>query len=181
MTSTLLLRLLLLGVMAIGLCHSVEALDDPPPVGPLSDVEGEWLGTLIYKDYQPPHARVTLPVVMKASLLGPDVLALHYVYDDGPGKVVHSYERLSVDLTAGTLVWTGRDPSDTTRCRMTSVHAEAGSWVMVAEARKVEKDQILRVRYRLTLSSSVFEVVKEEGPENGALGFRNTYAFRRRR
>ena len=178
--TSLLLRVLVLGFLAAGLCRSMTAHDDPPPTPPLSEIEGEWLGTLVYKDYQPPHARVSLPVVLKASLLGPGDIALHYVYDDGPGKVVHGYERLSLDLEKKTLVWSGRDEPDITRCEVTSAEREAGEWVIVADARKTEKGRLLAIRYRLRLSGSTLEIAKEEGFPPDILSFRNGYSFHRK-
>jgi hypothetical protein len=78
------------------------ALYDPKPVEPLAQFEGAWIGSLTYKDYQDPTREVTLPTQMFVALAEPGKLALHYVYDDGPKKIVHSYEALSIDLAAKT-------------------------------------------------------------------------------
>jgi hypothetical protein len=65
---------------------------------------GDWAGYLEYRDYsEPPSStkRVQLPTWLNVSQ-SPTGLTLHYVYDDGPGKVVGESEQLTLDLTHNT-------------------------------------------------------------------------------
>jgi hypothetical protein len=78
-------------------------LYDPPPDALLAAGVGAWRGTLTYRDYQNPDRMVTLPTRVSGALISPDELALYYVYDDGPGKTVYSYERLRLDVAAKRL------------------------------------------------------------------------------
>jgi hypothetical protein len=66
---------------------------------------GEWTGVLEYRDYSEPETstkRVKLPTWLAVKPDGSG-LAFHYIYDDGPNKVVD--ERLSIrfDVPGSTL------------------------------------------------------------------------------
>eukprot|EP01034_Spumella_vulgaris_P015846 gene15846-20248_t len=76
---------------------------------------GDWSGALEYRDYQPPHRRVSLPTKLSVTAVPaePTTLFLNFVYDDGPGKIVKSASRLSLDLTAQRLVWSSEGKPST--------------------------------------------------------------------
>jgi hypothetical protein len=82
------------------------ALYDPKPNALLVPAIGSWRGTLVYVDYQNPDKAVTLQTRLTVTLAGPDELSLYYVFDDGPGKTVYSYERMSFDSSKDELTWT---------------------------------------------------------------------------
>ena len=46
--------------------------------------------------------------------LWPKELTLHYIFDDGPKKTVHSYDRLAIDLDVGTVRFSGLKAADVT-------------------------------------------------------------------
>ena len=94
--------LLTLGSFAV---HPASALYDPKPIAFLEAATGTWAGTLTYRDYQKPDRMVTLKTVMTSSLAAPDELALYYVFEDGPGKTVYSYERMKFDLAGSQIIW----------------------------------------------------------------------------
>ncbi len=81
------------------------ALYDPKPNAFLTSAIGSWRGTLTYADYQKPDRLVTLQTKLTVSLTGPDELALYYAFDDGPGKIVYSYERMLFDFSKNELAW----------------------------------------------------------------------------
>lgn len=95
--------LLCLGTL---LTRPAWALYDPKPNALLAPAVGAWRGTLTYVDYQQPDRRVTLQTRLTVSLIGPEELSLYYVFDDGPGKTVYSYERIALDTTGQMLTWT---------------------------------------------------------------------------
>jgi hypothetical protein len=85
--------------------QSARALYDPKPNSLLEVAIGAWKGTLTYRDYQSPDKMVVLPTRLVVSMTGPDELALYYVFDDGPGKIVYSYERMFFNVPKGELIW----------------------------------------------------------------------------
>ncbi len=164
-----------------GLCLGVSragALYDPKPMPALAACEGAWVGTLEYKDYSQPDRRVTLPTRLSATLAASNALALHYVFDDGPGKVVHSYERLEINLDARSVTWSGTTPSDTQVCTLESSEETGGGLVVVALWRNPAKPGSFE-RYRIALGEDAIEISKEDGGDPAALSFRDRYVFRR--
>jgi hypothetical protein len=100
------------------------ALYDPKPSGLLVPALGSWSGTLVYADYQNPDKLVTLQTRLVVTLTAPEELSLYYVFDDGPGKTVYSYERMSFDATKNELIWTsGVTKPNTNKFRVVSASA----------------------------------------------------------
>jgi hypothetical protein len=65
---------------------------------------GEWAGYLEYRDYSEPDTstkRVQLPTWLTVTATGPS-LAQHFIYDDGPAKVVDETLALTLDVKAST-------------------------------------------------------------------------------
>jgi hypothetical protein len=85
----------------------VQALYDPKPDDTLAAAQGEWKGTLTYRDYSKPDQFVTLTSRVFVALSGPSEITVQYAYDDGPGKTVYSYERMSFDAAKSQLIWAG--------------------------------------------------------------------------
>lgn len=156
------------------------ALYDPIPQEFLSASEGEWTGTLEYRDYQPPHKRVTLATELYASLSSPNELTLHYVFDDGPHKIVHSYDRLQIDLVAKTLRWSGLKAEDTSICTILSAQKSGDAFEIVAQRESIDDGKKKLIRYHLTLGAARFEIAKDEGPDPETLAFADRYLFRRK-
>ncbi len=66
---------------------------------------GDWTGVLEYRDYSEPETstkRVKLPtwLTVKPNATG---LSFHYIYDDGPNKVVDETLSISFDVPRSTL------------------------------------------------------------------------------
>ncbi len=176
-------RVALLLTFAIALLPmSSHALYDPPPAAALASVEGAWQGTLQYRDYQPPYKRVTLPVRLFVAASSPRELALHYVFNDGPGKTVHSYDRIALDLDAGTVRFSGLKPEHTSVVNILSRKSSADMLELVAERTEESKGEpkvVEVVRYRIRLGAAAFEVLKTAGPAGAEGEFKNEYVFRR--
>jgi hypothetical protein len=121
-----LVRMALLGGLTAWVHRPALALYDPKPSGLLTDAIGKWKGSLVYADYQNAAKRVTLPCTMTATLLAPDELALFYVFDDGPGKIVYSYERMAFDWAKKELTWTSSTVKNSvSQYALTTVAADA--------------------------------------------------------
>lgn len=156
----------------------VGALYNPAPDSSLAAVQGEWAGTLTYRDYSKPDRLVTLPTRLFIALGSPGELVLHFVYDDGPSKTVYSYERMQFDFSSNELRWSSLGEQDSpTMCRigeqmlekpvgrrLTCEHADDG---------KIE-------RYKLVLTPDRLDISKEEIDASGTSLLRNQYKFSRK-
>jgi hypothetical protein len=169
--------LLLAAVCAMPMAS--HALYDPPPVAALAAIEGGWRGTLEYRDYQPPFKRVTLQTRLFVAAAAPKELSLHYIFDDGPSKIVHSYDRLSIDLDAGTVRFSGLKPEDVTIANVVGSQTTDGVLEVIAERSQEVKGATEVTRYRLRLGKDTFDVLKTAGPKGAEGEFRNQYVFRR--
>lgn len=159
--------------------HPALAIYDPKPSGLLESAAGAWKGTLTYRDYQNPDKMVVLPMRLAVSMTSPDELALYYVFDDGPGKIVYSYERMLFNVPKAELVWrsgstkprsnTYRITAATTADRTSKVSFEkAGdsgvdrysfeisqrAWTLSKAEVKSSGEETLRSRYELTKSDA---------------------------
>jgi hypothetical protein len=95
------------------------------PAGRLEAVlAGSWAGTLEYRDYRSDR-RVTLPTRLVVTPAGEGALSFAYTYDDGPGKVVTSIERITIT-------------------------ASPSSFTMLRESKKPGDDWLFRNQYKLT-------------------------------
>jgi hypothetical protein len=68
-------------------------------------IAGAWTGVLEYRDYSEPETstrRVKLPTWLSVGSSG-DKLTFHYIYDDGPNKVVDETLTMSFDVAGSTL------------------------------------------------------------------------------
>jgi hypothetical protein len=150
-----------------------HALYDPAPEPSIAAAEGEWIGTLRYRDYQKPDHFETLPTRTVIALSAPDTLAVHAVYDDGPNKVVHSYETMRFDLNAKRLEWryglkeSGFDgyrivaDGNDGDCRRFTVESDL-------QGEKENAAQKGGRRYEITLCATRIEWVKYEVDAQGA-------------
>ncbi len=151
------------------------ALYDPPPLTPLALAPGAWAGTLTYRDWSPPHKLVTLRCRLFVAPTAPDALALYYVFDDGPGKTVHSYEKMVFDFQAATLQWTsGTAKPVSHQHRLGAVQAGADTSSIPFE-RPTDGGGV--DRHALLLSRRQWTLEKTEHPPAGAPVFRNRYEF----
>lgn len=165
-------------MVLLGAAAALPALAayDPPPDAGLAAVLGEWNGSLSYRDYARPDRIEALPTRLFVSLLGPDELALHFVYDDGPGKTVYGYERMRFDFAGQTLVWTlGAMERSTLVGRIVASASEGTARRYVVEA---GKDAALS-RYTFEFSPRALTMKKDEVDATGKASNRNSYVFKR--
>jgi hypothetical protein len=164
--------LLTLGALAV---RPASALYDPKPIAFLEAGTGTWVGTLTYRDYQKPDRMVTLKTVMTCSLIAPDELALYYVFDDGPGKTVYSYERMLFDFAANRIVWnSGSSKPSRVEYKITAMHQSRGTLTF-------EKTQENRNdKYSLEITKKSWLLTKYEASAGAEDLLRSKYEFAKR-
>ncbi|MEZ5064521.1 MAG: hypothetical protein R3B81_07270 [bacterium] len=151
----------------------VLALYDPMPVAEIAPMEGSWRGTLVYKDYGNGQL-VELPTQLFAALVSPETIALHYVFDDGPGKTVHSYERIRFDLAADAVEWVS-ETEDGPRGVVLSSERDGDRWRLVFQTGAGEETE----RYTLEVEPAALRIRKEEVGSEATPTFRNELKFER--
>lgn len=152
------------------------ALYDPKPNDLLAPFLGTWRGTLTYRDWSNPEKLVTLATQAIGTPISPNELALYFVFADGPGKTVYSYERMAFDFANGRLAWTsGTENPERSEHRIISVSSAAEPARIVFE-RNVEA---MLERHTLEGSGNAWTPGKVEISASGAETFRNKYKFTR--
>jgi hypothetical protein len=150
----------------------VLALYDPKPNGLLEGATGSWKGTLTYRDYQNPDKMVVLPTRLAVSMTSPDELALYYVFDDGPGKIVYSYERMRFDVPNAELIWVSGSAKPTSRSYRISSATTVDRTTKIA----FEKSSDSGVdRYLFEISPRAWMLSKTEIKSSGGEALRSRY------
>lgn len=168
-------RSLLAAAAALPL-QAAWALYDPKPQAAIALAPGAWTGSLTYRDWRNPEQLVKLPCALSIALIKPDELALYYVFDDGPGKTVFSYERMQFDFVQQALVWTsGVEKPRITQFKLNAVKSDESSATLQFERVKDSG----RDSYVLELSRLRFVLTKTEVTSTGAEIFRNKYELTR--
>ena len=169
-------RLAAFAILAILWTGSAFARYDAKPDEALFAAQGEWRGSLTYRDYSKPDRRVTLSTRVFVALSAPEELVLHYVFDDGPAKTVFSYERMGFDFANKQVAWsTGSDGKSVSTYRITSNSTEGNVRRITFEQSNGETID----RYTLELSPRKFGLAKDEVNAVGVPSFRNKYEFSR--
>lgn len=166
------LRRTALAALALLPVARAHALYDPKPGVALALAPGAWRGSLTYRDWSNPEKLVTLPCTLAVALTNPDELALYYVFDDGPGKLVYSYDRMTFDFAAASLTWTsGTTTPNTSTYRLTEVMGSDDA----ASIRFERNVDARSERLRLELSKRTWTLTKVEVSGSAAETFRNKY------
>lgn len=167
-----------LGLIAVASLPAIAHAADPAPDAVLSAIQGNWGGSLQYKDYSAPDKLVTLPTKLSIALTGPDEIAMHYVYDDGPSKTVYSYERMRFDFAKNEVHWKGSSkdkPMDLVWHITRTVPSGASRLVVMERARSEGKKD--RLTFELSANALIFS--KDDIGADGQASFRNKYTFKR--
>ncbi len=162
--------------VATAFCTPAFALYDAAPNPVLVLMPGAWTGTLTYRDWSRPDRLVTLPCKLSVAFSAPDELALFYVFDDGPGKVVYSYERMRFDFTDKRVTSvSGIAKPTTSQYEITSATSgREGNQVLYERAVEGRTD-----KYTLSSSATALSLSKVEHAASGVQTLRNKYEFRR--
>ena len=171
-------RRAILGWIALAAVPAISLAADPAPDAVLSAIQGNWGGSLQYKDFSAPDKLVTLPTKLSVTLTGPDEIAMHYVYDDGPTKTVYAYERMRFDFARNEVLWKGgsKDKPMEMTWQITKAVPSGASRLVVMERKRSDgkKD-----RLTLELSAAALVFSKDELAPDGRAAFRNKYTFKR--
>jgi hypothetical protein len=169
-------RRAILAATAVVVATPASALYDPRPSPLLALAPGAWAGTLTYRDWSNPDKLVTIPCKLSVALSAPEELALFYVFDDGPTKVVYSYERMSFDFKASTLAWLSgvSKPSTEQYAITSSTSSSEESQLLFERATEGRTD-----KYALVLSKKALLLSKVEHGASGAQTLRTKYEFKR--
>ena len=143
---------------------------------------GDWTGLLEYPDYSEPATstkRVQLPTWLSISATG-DTLTEHFIYDDGPTKVVDEKVSIVVNVTASTYQITS-DKNHTESYRVegySALHAGLGSLIITGPT--IDNHRPAETRIVLTLRRNLLTWTEE----NRAVAtepyiFRHSYTFTR--
>lgn len=167
-------RRTMLAVLACLAAAPAFALYDPKPDEVLAAVQGEWRGSLVYRDYSEPDRMVTLPTQLLVALSAPNELVLHYVFDDGPSKTVYSYERMGFNFKAREVTWSSGKDAKESMAVITADSTSNETRVLVFE-RKGEEGGTKR--FTMELSARSLKLAEDEVAPSGVASFRNRYVF----
>ena len=151
------------------------ALYDPKPDAALSAVQGEWRGSLTYRDYSEPKRMVTLPTRVFVALASPNELVLSYVFDDGPSKTVFSYETMRFDFAARRVDWSSGEDAKVAVCSIDSDTTSDSVRTLVFERK--ESGEVKR--FTMILSARSLLLAEDEVDSSGVVSFRNRFDFSR--
>lgn len=141
---------------------------------------GAWQGVLEYRDYQPPHGRVTLPTRLTVTR-APDApaLILAFVYDDGPKKTVKSTSRLTLDPVSRSLTWSDEGKPVARGDVFTLTEASASGDRLIFLGESMDDDKPSRIRYTFLTGPDSWRILKETTSDNPDFAFRHEYRFAR--
>lgn len=167
-------RMVIFGVACVAV-QPAFALYDPKPEAALSAVQGEWSGSLTYRDYSEPKRLVTLPTRLFIALSAPNELVLHYAFDDGPSKTVYSYEKMRFDFVGRQVAWSSGDEENVSVCAITADSTNDAIRALVFERNDANGIK----RFSLALSARALSLAEDEVGTSGVASFRNKYVFSR--
>jgi hypothetical protein len=171
---------------ALGAQNQQLGLAVAPPHQIESDLRqaliGDWTGLLEYRDYSEPATstkRVQLPTWLSISASG-HALTEHFIYDDGPAKVVYETLALVFDVAASSYQITS-DSNRTESYRVegySALHAGLGSLIITGPT--IDNNRPAETRIVLTVRRNLLTWTEE----NRAVAtepyiFRHSYTFTR--
>ena len=141
---------------------------------------GEWTGVLEYRDYQPPHGRVSLPTTLAvARATDAAALILRFVYDDGPKKTVKSTSRLTLDLPDRRLTWSDEGKATQPEDTFTLTDASPDGTRLVFLGTQMDDNKTSRIRYTFTTAANSWRILKETTSDGPDFAFRHEYRLKK--
>lgn len=168
-------------VLLAGGMPSTPVIQNSPAEPIYSALAGAWVGALEYRDYSS-NARVFLPTILDIrKAKDRSFLFLHYIYDDGPTKVVQDNETVSVDTAAATYTTVSSDGKQTDKNSVAGVDAflKAGHGRLVRSGMGKENGKTVDIRTTLTVFPDSLTILKETRPQGGEFQFRDQYKLMR--
>jgi len=161
----------------------------PSPLQTSNDLRlallGNWVGVLEYRDYsEPPTStkRVTLPTWLSISEAEPGkTLKWHYIYDDGPTKIVEETDIVTFDPITSSFseVDNGKPAQVFIATGYDTLHSGHGTLVMTGPGMDNNKPSETRVTIKITRNLiSILEETRPVGTSDGFV-FRHAFCFTR--
>ena len=143
---------------------------------------GNWTGVLEYRDYSEPATstkRVQLPTwlsITPSATSGSQTW--HYIYDDGPTKVVEETDTITFDLPAST--YTESDNNKPPRLYKVSGldTLRNGTGQLILTGPGTDNNQPAETRITLTLRRNLLDILEETRPAASSEPFAFRHAFR---
>lgn len=142
---------------------------------------GAWVGALEYRDYSS-NGRVTLPTILHIRMAkDAKSLTLHYIYDDGPTKVVEDFETVTIDPVANTYTTVSGDGKDTSTDTLAgpAKFASLGQGPLVRMGKGQENGKPVAVRTTLTITPRTLTILKETQAPGQPFLFRDQHTLTR--
>ena len=168
-------------VFAAGGTPLTQPFQNTPAEPIYSALAGAWVGALEYRDYSSSQ-RVLLPTILDIrKAKGSPSLALHYIYDDGPTKVVQDNETVAVDPVAATYTTASDDGKQKDKDSVVGLDAflKAGWGSLVHSGKGTENGKAADICTMLTVSTDSLTILKETRPHGGEFQFRDQYKLTR--
>jgi len=142
---------------------------------------GQWTGTLEYRDYSRPDTRVTLPTKLSIVYV-PDSVAMlmHYVYDDGPGKIVEDDDKFAANASVTSVSWGDPKSPSAQQFSVRDVPGAKSPIALVLQGEGRDNDKPATIRETFTISRDTLRILKETRETGGAFAFRHEYVMHRR-
>jgi len=162
----------------------------PPPTTPPSTLQikadlrqslvGDWVGVLEYRDYSEPATstkRVELPTWLSIAPAA-DSQLWHYLYDDGPAKVVEESDTVTFDPAASTY----SESANGKPARLFNVSGydtlRTGRGQLILIGSGTDNNKPAETRVTLTIRRNLLEILEETRPAASSEPFAFRHAFR---
>jgi hypothetical protein len=172
---TLALSIFLLVLFASGQTHSANLQADLQ-----ESLTGDWTGVLEYRDYSEPATstkREQLPTWLSISTAG-TTQSWHYIYDDGPNKVVEETDIVTFDPAASTYSESDNDKPAQVFKVTGFENPVNGRGQLVLAGSGIENDKPSEVRVTLTIRRNLIEILEETRAAGSSEAFAFRHAFR---
>ena len=169
-------------VLFLALIAPADAVAQAPSAAQVhAALRGRWVGTLGYKDYRRPDRRVTLPTTIEGTSAPGGGVALHFIYDDGPGKTVVDDDVFMLAADRRTLRWSGVKDTVPATFRVLSLERTNAQGLRLVVEREGEDDNApATLRETITIRGDTLGILKEVRPAGSPFSFRHQYALTRR-
>ena len=159
----------------------------PPPAQIQADLRqallGDWTGVLEYRDYSEPATstrRVLLPTWLSIAPSG-STQAWHYIYDDGPTKVVVETDTVSFDPANSTYAESDNSkPSHLFKVTGYDM-LRNGRGQLILTGSGTDNNKPAETRLTLTIRRNLLEILDETRPSGSSdpFAFRHLFRFTR--
>lgn len=144
---------------------------------------GEWVGFLEYRDYSEPVTslkRVQLPTWFSIRTQ-PEGLRFHYIYDDGPTKIVESDDTVVIDTAAATYKVIATDKAAHSYAIAGLDRLRQGRGELVLTGTGTDNGKPADQRITLTIRRNMLLMLEEARPTGTTepFAFRHKYVFTR--